>query len=138
MLVVIEYLTAWLLVFLYQWCNMLSNPQSNFLLYCLAGCIFIKGISFYNAFTSHADFVYTCFVFLLIPVSCYIVMGGQAREPARAGSRAVPEPSRAYSGSSAYRRAEPGSSLFTTERHRGVPTLARLGSFPALIASDDL
>jgi hypothetical protein len=56
-------------------------------------------------------------------------MGGQAREPARAGSRAVPEPSRVYSGSSAYRRAEPGSSLFTTEPHR-----ARLGSFPALLA----
>jgi hypothetical protein len=110
---------------------MLSNPQRNFLLYCLVACIFIKGISFYNAFTSHADFVY---LFCISIDSCQLVcvMGGQAREPARAGSRVIPEPSRAYSGSSAYRRAEPGSSLFTTEPHRAEPSLARLGSFPAL------
>jgi hypothetical protein len=51
------------------------------------------------------------------------VMAGQAHEPARAGSRAAPESSRAYFGSSLYQRAEPGSSLFTSEPHRAEPSL---------------
>jgi hypothetical protein len=61
----------------------------------------------------------------------------QAREPSRAGSRAYIEPSRASSSSSRSDRAEPGSARYSTEPHRAEPSLARLGSFPALINSAD-
>jgi hypothetical protein len=57
----------------------------------------------------------------------------QAREPSRAGSRAYIEPIRASSSSSRSDRAEPGSARFSTEPHRAEPSLARLGSFPALV-----
>jgi hypothetical protein len=56
----------------------------------------------------------------------------QAREPSRAGSRAYIEPSRASLPSSLSDRAEPGSARYSTEPHRAEPSLARLGSFPAL------
>ena len=56
----------------------------------------------------------------------------QAREPSRAGSRAYIESSRASLPSSVSDRAEPGSARYSTEPHRAEPSLARLGSFPAL------
>jgi hypothetical protein len=59
----------------------------------------------------------------------------QAREPSRAGSRAYTEPSRASLPSSLSDRAEPGSARYSTEPHRAEPRLARLGSFPALVAA---
>jgi hypothetical protein len=99
MLVVVEYLNV--MSFAVKHSNLCYEtyavkPSNLFLvfLYCLAACIFIKGISFYNVVTSHADFVY---LFCISIHSCQLVcvMGGQAREPARAGSRAIPEPSRA-------------------------------------------
>jgi hypothetical protein len=43
------------------------------------------------------------------------------------------EPSRASLSSSRSDRAEPGSARYSTEPHRAEPSLARLGSFPALV-----
>ena len=59
-----------------------------------------------------------------------------AREPARAGSRASYKPSRASSASSFEGRAEPGSARSCAEPHRAEPSLARLGSFPALLEAE--
>jgi hypothetical protein len=56
------------------------------------------------------------------------------RLASRAGSRAYIEPSRASSSSSQSDRAEPGSARYSTEPHRAEPSLAWLGSFPALVA----
>jgi len=55
-----------------------------------------------------------------------------AREPARAGSRALYEPSRASTTGSRKHRAEPGSARSSAEPRRAEPSPARLGSFPAL------
>jgi hypothetical protein len=51
-------------------------------------------------------------------------------EPAR-----EPIPSRASLPSSLSDRAEPGSARYSIEPHRAEPSQARLGSFPALVAS---
>jgi hypothetical protein len=118
-------------------CNILLVDICSWLiayvfLYCLAACILIKGISFYIAVTPVMQIWYTYYLFCIFIHSCKLVcvMAEQAREPARADSRAVPEPSRACFGSSLYRRAEPGSSLFTSEPHRAEPGSARLVSSP--------
>ena len=74
-----------------------------------------------------------CFKFELMTVINVVeYLSVQAREPSRAGSRAYIEPSRASSSSSRSDRAEPGSARYSTEPHRAEPSLARLGSFPAL------
>ena len=52
----------------------------------------------------------------------------------RAGSRADNKPSRAFFNGSWNYRAEPGSTRWMTEPRRAEPSLARLGSFPALAA----
>jgi hypothetical protein len=68
-----------------------------------------------------------CFKFKLMTVIIVVeYLSVQAREPSRASS-----------SSSRSDRAEPGSARYSTEPHRAEPSLARLGSFPALCQSTD-